>query len=772
MTLQIAKPFDTGMPVRPTRAGFFVGRLVLIVLIAGSLAGAVNAHAIGMPSLGPASEPWHIAADDLSFDNQTGEYLARGDVLITKGDRRLTADFVRFNHQTMQVTAVGSIVLSTGRDVITCHRLEIDLGSEKGTVYEGTLFIQTNHFYITGQRIEKIGPGTYKARDVSVTTCDGQTPDWKLTARDLDITIEGYGIAKHAALWTKKVPVLYTPWFAFPVKLERQTGLLPPQMGYGTRKGAEFIQPLFWAINQSSDITFYGQYMQKRGVKAGGEYRYILDRASKGTVMLDGFEDRQVDDGSPEATRDWGYDEDDDDRPNRDRYWFRMKHDQALPGEFKSQLDLDIVSDQDYLREFRTGYMGFDDTREYYMKNFNREIDEYNDTVRINRVNAGRTWMRASLNAELRYYDDIIKRRWEAQDDTLHKLPHVGFSMIQQSLGSRHLYLDFDSEYTHYYRQIGTRGHRLDLYPRAYLPFRFFDRVTLQPSVGLRETVWSIDEFESGVDDPDRIQNRTLYDIGVNLSTEFFATWNTKIRSVDRLKHSVRPQILYEYIPNNSQANIPAFDPAGAIAERNRLTYSLTNVLITRSQPVQAPAADTGTDPPFKEIDAFIFRPVCRFKLEQSYDTNEANADNPLEWANPDERQPFSPVYGEIEIDPFKFLTLKADANWSQYENEFLTHNIATRITDVRGDYLHAEHRYTQGAIQSFYTNVKLKLFEPLSGYGDYERNLLDGVNIRTTIGLLYEAQCWSTDFRYAAEPGYSSFEFVISLYGLGGIGN
>ncbi len=84
--------------------------------------GVVKAQAIGMPTLGPANEPWHIAADDLSVDNRTGEYVARGDVTITKGNRQLTADFVRFNHQTMQVTAVGNIVLSTGQDVITCNR--------------------------------------------------------------------------------------------------------------------------------------------------------------------------------------------------------------------------------------------------------------------------------------------------------------------------------------------------------------------------------------------------------------------------------------------------------------------------------------------------------------------------------------------------------------------------------------------------------------------------------------------------------------------------
>jgi len=771
MTLQTSKPLDPSTPAGPSKVWSLISPLIVVVAcLANILVGAAKAQAIGMPTLGPANEPWHIAADDLSVDNRTGEYVARGDVTITKGDRQLTADFMRFNHQTMQVTAVGNIVLSTGQDVITCNRIEIDLRSEKGTVYDGTLFIQANHFYITGQRIEKIGPDAYKAQNVSVTTCDGENPDWKLTARNLEITIEGYGVAKHTALRIKKVPVLYSPWFMFPVKLERQSGLLTPQMGYATRRGAEFIQPLFWAINQSSDATFYGHYMQKRGFKTGLEYRYVLSQASQGTLMLDGFEDRQVDDGSPDATRDWGYSEDDYARPNKDRYWFRMKHDQALPFDFTSQLDLDVVSDQDYLHEFRTGYMGFDDTREYYNDNFSREIDEYNDTVRVNSLNASRTWAQGfNLNAEIRYYDDVIKRRWEPEDDTPHKLPVVNFSVVRQQLGSQFLYLDFDSEYTHFYRMTGASSHRLDLYPRAHLPLRFFNSVTLEPSVGLRETVWAVDEYDNQAADLDRTQDRSLFDVNIDLSTEFFTTWDTTIRSVDRVKHTVRPQIAYSYLPHTDQDHFPNFDPVDRIDQRNILTYSLTNFFITRSKPTQTKITESGA-PLQAGPGQDLYQTVCRFLLEQSYDIDEANEDNPLEWADQTERQPFSPIYGKIEFTPFEYLTLDADAEWSLYQNDFLTHNIATGLSDKRGDNLYVQHRYTQGLVESIYARLKLKLVKPLSGYGDYERNLLAGANIRTTVGLLYEAQCWSTDVRYIEESEDKSIGFMINLNGLGGV--
>ncbi len=127
--------------------------------------------------------------------------------------------------------------------------------------------------------------------------------------------------------------------------------------------------------------------------------------------------------------------------------------------------------------------------------------------------------------------------------------------------------------------------------PVHTLPLRFFNSVTLEPSVGLRETVWVVDEYDNQAGSQDRTQDRSLFDFNVDLSTEFFTTWDTAIRSVDRIKHTVRPQIVYSYIPHTDQEHFPNFDPVDRIARRNLLTYSLTNFFITRS------IADPDTDP-------------------------------------------------------------------------------------------------------------------------------------------------------------------------------
>ena len=96
------------------------------------------------------------------------------------------------------------------------------------------------------------------------------------------------------------IPVLYTPYLVFPAKKKRQTGFLAPQMGVSSRWGYFINQPFFWAISDSTDATFYANYMTKRGNKMGAEFRYALSETTKGAWMADYLKDRQIDDGTGE----------------------------------------------------------------------------------------------------------------------------------------------------------------------------------------------------------------------------------------------------------------------------------------------------------------------------------------------------------------------------------------------------------------------------------------------------------------------------------------
>ena len=709
--------------------------------------------------------PWNIVADEIQYDDNANQYIAKGNVTITKQDKNLSADYVRFDQKNMKAFANGHVIMTVGQDILTGSRMEMDLNTETGTVYNGTIFLQENHFYIKGDKLKKVGKDSYTADKASITTCDGDRPAWKITGRNLKITIEGYGFVKHAALWAKEIPVLYTPFLFFPAKLKRQSGLLPPQFGYSDRKGAQYIQPFYWAINRSSDATFYLDYMAHRGEKLGLEYRYVLDERSKGTLMYDFLNDKKVDDGSPGSSERWGYEDDDFLRPNSNRYWFRMKHDQALPFGFSSKLDLDIVSDQDYLLEFKDGLTGFKQNDSYFLKTFGRDLDDNDDPVRTNFLNLNRIWPAYSLNAELLWYDNVISRRWEETDTTLQKLPFIEFDGAKQRIFSSSFYFDLDSEYTYFYREDGARGHRMDAHPRFYLPYRYKNYLTVEPSLGVRETVWYLDKDEYSPSDKKRL-NRQIYDTKIDFFSEIYHIFNVKGKSIEKIQHKIRPQITWDYIPEQDQDEYPLFDELDRIEKQNLIIYSITNTLTSRSKGnrekkeayiLDKPNGHENYNPP-----GYAYNQFCRFKLEQSYDINKEKDDDP---------EPLSPIYAELELIPGRYFSINADAEWSHYDNRFRSHNIELNLWDNRGDRLFVEYRYTIDSSESIYTDFLLKVSDRLSAYAEYERDIYNGQVIEYGLGFLYETQCWSLDFHLIKDESDYEYQFMIKLFGIGDIG-
>ncbi len=442
-----------------------------------------------------------------------------------------------------------------------------------------------------------------------------------------------------------------------------------------------------------------------------------------------------------------------------------MKHDQALPHGFFARLDIDYLSDQDYLNEFKDGYTGFSETDEYYIKEFGRGFDAYDDPVRLNRFNVNRSWSLYSLNAELRWYDDVIKRRQEETDTTLQRLPVITFNGSKQKISTSPFYFDIGSEYTYFYSEDGPRNHRMDIHPRSYLPYNFRNYFTIEPSVGLRETIWHFDKEEYSSSDKKTL-TRELYDIKVDLFSEVFHVFNIEGKRVERIKHTIRPNIIYDYIPEKDQSELPSLDGIDQIARNHLITYSLTNTLTSKSKkitgqksvgPTDTPKGDGGVDPP-----SYAYNEFFRFKLQQTYDINKEKEDDP---------EPFSPIHGELELYPVRYFSITADADWSHYDSNFRSRNVAATFWDMRGDRLLVDHRYQRDTSETVYTNLGIKISDRLSVRGEYERNIFDSKDLKHGFGFLYETQCWAFDFNLTKEGDDLGFNFMIRLFGIGGIG-
>jgi LPS-assembly protein len=414
--------------------------------------------------------------------------------------------------------------------------------------------------------------------------------------------------------------------------------------------------------------------------------------------------------------------------------------------------------------------MGFADTQNYFTDYFGRELDDFNDPIRLNRLNLNRIWSSWSLNAEMRYFWDSTQENSDLPDTTLSRLPVIDFQGSKQKLMNTPLYIDLDSNYNYYWRPTGTRGQRIDIHPRLYWPYRFSSFFTFEPSVGVRSTLYYLDDTEAN-DKYDRTHSRELYDVRLDFFSEVFRVFNIDGSNIQKIKHSIRPQIIWEYIPDVDQGDVPRFQGSDRIGDKNLLTYSLTQTLTSKSLKRDSSKLvdrnEISRGDVIQDPYSYKYKDFLRLKVEQGWDLTRSN-------------RALSPILGKLDFFPGKYISIDAETGWSVYGDGFVTHNIGASIWDKRGDRLFVDYRYDENIdeqgndkqnIESIYTKARVQVTNRLKIFGDYEYNLEEQQHIRTSTGFFYTTQCWSFYFNYVDEPEDTKYEFKIDLHGLGGFG-
>jgi LPS-assembly protein len=237
--------------------------------------------------------PVHMTADRLSYDEETGAAVAEGNVELAFGTRTMRADRVRYDSATGEADLSGKVRYKDQGEEFAFDRITINLDSETGILYNGTIRISSNNYLIASQKIEKTGKSSFLIEKGMLTTCPcDPEPDWKFEVRRARVTLDQYAIAKDITFRIRGVPVLWLPMGAFPVKLTRQSGLLLPTFSSNRSRGYTLQVPYYQVINRWSDATVTLDAMSRRGYRPEAEYRFVLNPESEGAVRATVFRAR------------------------------------------------------------------------------------------------------------------------------------------------------------------------------------------------------------------------------------------------------------------------------------------------------------------------------------------------------------------------------------------------------------------------------------------------------------------------------------------------
>ena len=743
---------------------FFIGLSILLCFMPSyeSVAATIDI------SKGPIT----IEADSIAYDEEADTYHAKGNVHIVFRGGYLRAETVTLNRKSNEALAEGHVKIISDKDTLEGDRVIFNIETKTGVAYEGKMFLDKNHFYLTGSKIEKTGEATYHIDDATATTCDGNFPDWRLKGSELDITIDGYGIFKNSRFLAKNTPVFYTPYLLFPAKTTRQSGFLLPYLTYSQNKlGWDVELPYYWAISESTDATFYQRYMNKRGFKEGVEFRYFISNNSFGTFYGDFMNDAgRVNETAGNISRDW--------KSDNKRWSYYLNHETTFSPSFFLRTDIRKVSDNWYFKDFSS--------HNYYLDNYSTsETQRFKKVPFVGDESLGslestvrlvKNWQLYNLTALVRYTDDYASA---SNDATLQKYPEITLKGIKRPVFGTPLNFEFDTTYDYYYRTEGQKGHLYDVQPVLTMPLRMGDYLQLTPQIGVKDTLWDRNDNLDTVQN--KHDNRIIYSTGATATTEIHRIFNMGGQEIEKVRHGIKPELTYTYIPNVNQDNVPDF--ATLIPEQNTLTYAVTNTLVTKLK-------EKGGGGSYLEF--------LRLKLSQTYDFNEAKRGDKFDSTTGAliDKRPFSDVDIELDVKPFKYLSFSARNKYNPYSNSWDQANYDLNMSDWRGDTATVGYRYTSthfstiNGINASATNIPfypyLYTSAPLEEIDLSLKAVItkavdliyvlrkDGFNkqiLENTIGFNYHKQCWSIEVRYSETENDKSYTVGFSLYGLGKVG-
>ncbi len=735
-----------------------------------------------------ATEKWNITADKVVRYENPNSIVAQGNVILEKNEKvvakppqssrtssweellgeeakapevradqvekantpvyhttvTINADWIVYDVDMESIKAKGNVRVTTADEQLFAKEVTLNLTNETGKFTDATILRNELSLHLEGKSIEKTGFDTYRIDDGWVITCklaDGETPPWSFASSKTEITQGGYALLTNARFNIRNVPVFYSPYMILPVKNTRQSGLLYPYLSTSDNNGIGLNLPFFLNISDSADATFFPEYYANRGFMPGVEFRYVSSLTDKGMFTASFLDDSLSDPSETEYYQDTGFTHD-----NSDRYWIRGKANHTFAEVWQSRLDLDIVSDQDYLTEFNTGVTGFQNSYERYLETFGRGFQHQTDRRRQNSFKTLRSWRGMSLETDLLAINDANTNASNI-NTPLWKLPSVGFSGALP-IADTSLFFNWNANYVDYWRDDGIGGHRVDLKPTISAPIPLSPYLETLTEVALRNTSYYVQTYGYAEWDNNDTQNRFIPEYKVETATTLERDFSTGEGEFDGFTHQVRPFVKYDYIPDVDQDNLPRFDEVDFITDKNAITYGMDNFL-NRLSPETSSRRTVWDN--------------ASLQIEQSYDLRDSSSD-----------RPFMPILSKFGWAPVDYARLTYKASYDVYDNNFDAHNFGGEYRNSRGDYFNLDYSFREAGLQSFgeIEQINARIQAPLTNTwiagAEVQHSISQDETIKANGSLTYQALCWSVKFESQYTPTDTVYVVLFNLANIG----
>jgi len=461
----------------------------------------------------------------------------------------------------------GYPVLREGSRELTGETMMYNLRTRRGRVVEGQTEFEKG--YYRGASIRKVDDAVLKASGATFTTCDHQEqPHYHFYSRQMKIILKDKVIAKPVVMYIGKIPVMILPFYVFPIKRGRHSGLLIPHYG-STETDGRYLKQIgyYLAPSQYWDATLSADIYERTGWLAEMEGRYAVRYLLHGSLAGSYKWDERYSGSVLQKRRRWD---------------LRLSHFQDITTSLQLQASGTFIGEND---------------RSYY-QDISDDPYERMDRSLHSFLSLDQSWSGARISLDL-------DQRWDLEEDvTTRTLPTISFQRFERPLyqpkkdptatatstntttmpwyssiyyrySAR--FINSQKDWTEKQDSITVDRHEehqaLDQTLGVRVPLNLFSHLALTPSATYRET-W-FDRDKSG----ERYVRRGDYDASIGANTTLYGLVQPHIGPLVGLRHVVKPSLSFSWRPDftdrNDYYSVPYIHSVGG--PQKTLGISLSN---------------------------------------------------------------------------------------------------------------------------------------------------------------------------------------------------
>ncbi|MBI5891857.1 MAG: LPS-assembly protein LptD [Nitrosomonadales bacterium] len=626
-----------------------------------------------------------ISADHV--EAKKGEQLeAYGNVELRQNGQVISAEHLRYGQVSKDVLAEGSVRMEQNGAVLRGPVLKLNLDTDLGEMTQPEYEFGENHARGEADTLHIYGKKNYTFDSATYTTCPAGNDDWllRMSRLDIDRTTQ-VGVARHARIEFKGVPILYTPWLDFALNDNPRSGFLGPVFGSSNKGGAEITLQYYWRIASNYDATFAPRIIAKRGTQLNNEFRY-LQPSYAGELHLDVLPNDRV--------------------SNLTRTSQSLKHSQSLGGGFGLALDMNRVSDDDYFRDLANSVTGTSQT----------------NLLREGVLSYGAGWWSGSVR---------VQRFQTLQGAQVYRRqPQINLN-AQDSVASADVVLA--SEYDDFRHDTSVNGERLVVYPSASYPLLNELGYYLTPKLGIHHT-----QYRMGVNNssslPDATRTLPIFstDSGMVFERDDSFLGNSYVQTLE-------PRLFYVYVPYRDQDQLPNFDSAQApfnfgqiftenrffgsdrVGDANMATVALTSRVIDNEGGTERLRVMLG--------ERFSFK-APRVNLGAPTD-NTSRSDILMS------------LGGKLT----RSWSLDSLFQYNPNQAHTESYNVMASYKPEVGKLLNLNYRFTRNTLRQADVSTQWPLFGRWQGVARLNYSLQDQRSLEALAGLEYNQSCWALRF-------------------------